>query len=173
MDRINNFENDTQDEKKTEFSHLSPFFKHNHLRRKSIAIPSPIPLPIEDIEGIDREHETKKKKHNATLGKNFFIKSSNANNRSIIKATRKMKKVIPLYNRPVPEDADVVDWNQVHKPNEIIDDENENIVLLTRILDIEPNSVPIGFKQGSISGSVVCRNWTKNKSKWFNNEETE
>lgn len=135
----------------TEFTHLSPFFGSNRIRKNKqpVIIPPLVQKEDETMVGLDREHETKKKKHNAVLGKNFFIHSTNQSTRSIIKATTgrlPRKKVVPLFNGPIPEDADVVDWNQVHKPNDIIENENENILILSRILEIEHKPIPIGFK---------------------------
>lgn len=134
----------------SEFTYLSPFFQTHRIRRNKQPVASTTPC-VEEVEveeedesmvGVDREHETKKKKHNAILGRNFFVRSTNQANRSIIKATTgriPRKKVVPLYS---PEDADVVEWNQVHTNNETIQNENENIVVLSRILEIEPKPGP-------------------------------
>lgn len=91
---------------------------------------------------MDREHETKKRKHNAILGKNFFVSSTHRGgiNRSVVK-NRPRRRPIPLLNGlPPPEASDVVDWSQVHSTEEIIENENENVVLLSRILEVDPRS---------------------------------
>ena len=145
MNRMN-YEENRQVQIITEFTHLSPFFKYNRVRqnKQPVVIYPSAQKEDETMVRIDREHETKKKSHNSVLGKNFFIHSTNNANRSIIKTTTGMgrvprKRAVPLFNGPPPEEADVVDWNQVHKPSDIIENENENIILLSRILEIEPN----------------------------------
>ena len=147
-----NTENEEEKPTITDFTHLSPFFKHSNKNRvHRIKQPVAVSPSVEDetMVGMDREHESKKKKHNALLGRNFFIRSTNQANRSIIHSTIRKnprKRVVPLFNGPVPEEADVVDWNQVHKPNDRIENENEDMVVLSRILEIEHKPIPIGFK---------------------------
>lgn len=151
MDRID-FLEDEMKPPITDFSHLSPFFRLNqiHRIRQSVIDPPVLPENSNTMVDIDREHETKKRKHNAVLGRNFFIQTSNQINRSIVKATTgriPRKKVATLYSGPVPDKADIVNWEQVHRPCDIIDNENENVIVLSRILETENKPLPIGFRR--------------------------
>lgn len=156
MDRINFIENHQE----KSFSHLSPFFQSNRIRRNKHPVattPKTVSLDDETMVEVDKEHETKKKKHNAVLGRNFFIRSPNTNtntnstNRIIGGKTPVRRRITPLFSGPLPEEADVVDWNQVHKPNDVVENENENIILLSRILETEHKPIPIGFKTSTYS----------------------
>jgi len=124
----------------TDFTHMSPLFQANRIRRnKQVVILPSIEREDDTMVLIDREHEIKKKKHNAILGRNFFIQSSNHANRSIIKATTgriPRRRIVPLLNTSgYEEPSDVIDWNQVHKSNDIIENKNDNIVILSRIIN--------------------------------------
>lgn len=151
----------------TDFTFLSPFFKspHLHSRFRRPVVPMTFPQisastkqPVMDLPplqqgsqeenetmmGFDREHETKKRKHNAVLGRNFFVSSAHQVNRSVVKTVsgrKPRKKIIPLLN----SQEDSVDWNQVHSGEEKINNENDNIVILSRILSSRSNSIVKNF----------------------------